>query len=207
MLAIVSFSSSSWCVGCFTLSCLVCSDFFRRTKKSMEQVTFPSFFYPKIGDSGCWSKVPKEAKRNPWFVLEKIHGSCFLLATDGTSVKAAKRTAWLEPGDGYHDVDTIVESCTPAVKKLHAELAAGKDHAVTYVFGELFGSSVQDEIPYGTELSFVCFDVAVSGKFVDYSKVLLACSNAGMPCLQPLFKVDHKKRGSSCFVFPFLLTP
>jgi hypothetical protein len=154
---------------------------------------FPPFFYPKIGDSGCWQKMPKEAKRSTWFVLEKIHGSCFLLATNGDSVKAAKRTAWLEEGDGYHDVASLIDANTTALGKIHAELGG---QGVTYVFGELYGSSVQDEIPYGTEMSFICFDIAVSGKFVDYCKVLKVCEAAGMPCLQPLFKV---RTGFGCW--------
>lgn len=148
---------------------------------------FPPFFYPKIGDSACWSKVPK---KNTWFVLEKVHGSCFLLATDGVVVKAAKRTAWLEENDGYHDVSAIVDMYSERLKKSHGELnPPGKPSQVLYVFGELYGSSVQDEIYYGPDLAFICFDMALGTTFLDYSHVLTLCAAVELPCLQPLFKV------------------
>lgn len=158
------------------------------------QVEFEPFFYPKIGDSSVWVKVPKEAKRHPWFVLEKVHGSCFLMATNGVDVRCAKRTAWLEENDGYHDVTKLVDEYSERLKKLHAVLNANPAGGVTYVFGELYGSEIQDEIFYGVpHMSFIVFDVACNKVFVDYSKVLEACADAGMPCLQPLFKGPMEK--------------
>jgi hypothetical protein len=137
------------------------------------------------------------------------------LATDGETIRAAKRTAWLEQNDGYHDVSGLMEQYSESLKRVHKLLGKGQ---VTYVFGEIFGTAVQDgkslqlqhrekekqvlilfstEIFYGPEFSFVCFDIACDGVFVDYVQVLSVCAEAKLPCLQPLFKGFFKKK--SCF--------
>jgi Rnl2 family RNA ligase len=118
-----------------------------------------------------------------------VVSSCFTIATDGTRVRTAKRRAWLEEeeGEGYHDTTAVVASLSDAVKRMHAELGG----RFTYVFGELYGGegeeAVQTEIVYCKHVSFLCFDVAVDGTFVDYARVLELAKRAGLPCLQPLF--------------------
>lgn len=115
--------------------------------------------------------------------------SCFTIATDGVRIKTAKRRAWLEEdeAEGYHDTTAVVASVAPAILQLHAELGG----RITYVFGELYGGegeeAVQSEIVYCKSVSFLCFDVAVDGVFVDYARVLEVGARAELPCLQPLF--------------------
>ena len=47
--------------------------------------------------------------------------------------------------------------------------------------------AVQTEIIYCKQMSFLCFDVAVDGAFVDYARVLEIGKRVSLPCLQPLF--------------------
>lgn len=121
-------------------------------------------------------------------MLEKVHGSCFCIATDSVSIRCGKRREWID--DSYHDVSAVLQKYGDALRSLHAGFGVAPG-SVLYVFGELYGGSgedaVQTEIVYCDQIDFVVFDVFFDNVFVDYDRVIRVCRDAGVPVLEPIF--------------------
>ena len=174
--------------------------------------------YPKITSGSDWaSPIPKRTlckqvhresnsqkflsfKLSLVYVLEKVHGSCFCLSTDGTIIKVAKRNAWIENDDTtYFDFSNVRKQYDEAIMKLHALLSHGDGPArKLFVYGELYGGDVQSELFYRTEIEFLAFDILYDGVFLDYKEALNLFEQVGLPCMKPLFEGPLNK----CFDFP-----
>jgi RNA ligase (TIGR02306 family) len=80
------------------------------------------------------------------------------------------------------------EALTEPVKSLLQDAAAGEHDAV--VFGELYGSGVQD-MAYGFEngrFAFRVFDIAVDGKYLDFDVKTALCSRHGVDMVPMLYR-------------------
>ena len=64
---------------------------------------------------GIWS--PNRAE---WVVTEKIHGANFAMVSDGVAIRAAKRKAFLSPGEDFFDHEAVLARLSPAVLRLVA---------------------------------------------------------------------------------------
>lgn len=105
-----------------------------------------------------------------WMATEKIHGANFAIYCDGEDTKLARRTAFLEDWESFYDCKRVAGTVEKAIKQatkrvlrdLH-ELAFRLGHeffAPIYciAYGELFGGSVQKNMPYSETQDFILFD-------------------------------------------------
>jgi hypothetical protein len=84
--------------------------------------------YEKIAESvGAWLGDDEAAYRAlrgaEWVVTEKIHGANLCLVTDGVTIRAAKRKAFISDDDDFLGHRSVVERLAPALRRL-AELAS-----------------------------------------------------------------------------------
>lgn len=129
-----------------------------------------------------------------WVVTEKIHGANFSLHTDGTCVRAARRTAFLDAGDPFFAWDDVLARHADAMRQLHATLGAS---GVVTVYGELYGghyqgvdatnagsrkaSAIFKEVQYSPSVQFAAFDVRVGDAFLDYIEAAMALAAVDIP--------------------------
>lgn len=108
-------------------------------------------------------KVQHEGKDGGlWMATEKLHGANFSFWCDGTEVKVASRTQFV---DGtFYNCQTVINKYSQAVLETHRALLL--DGTVLVIYGELFGGNVQKEVEYG-EKDFCGFDVSIDGEIVE----------------------------------------
>lgn len=119
-----------------------------------------------------------------WVATEKVHGANYAFHFDGTELKVAKRTAFIEEGEKFYDHIPVKERYTQAIYKMWKALSFdginGPKSLVVY--GELFGgnyggvttgsSKVQKEVDYLHYQDFIMFDIVVNGRFMDWDFVV-----------------------------------
>ncbi len=132
-------------------------------------------------------RLAEQTAPGAWVALEKIHGANFGLVCTATDVYLQRRNALLEDGESFFYAPT-----SPLVQELKGKVRAlwGMLPPVTtlVVFGELFGSNVQQEIFYSAHLQFACFDVALDGVLVPYDELVALCGRAQIPHVPCLSK-------------------
>src|ERR1700691_5256338 len=104
---------------------------------------FPA--YEKIAESSqAWVGDDEAAfralARAEGIVTEKIHGANFVVVSAGAAIRAAKRKAFLSPGEDFFGHEALLARLSPAVRSLVA-LVRIRDPRVArvLVYGELFG--------------------------------------------------------------------
>jgi Rnl2 family RNA ligase len=121
-------------------------------------------------------KVQYEGKDvGEWVVTEKIHGANFSFWCDGTEVKVASRTQFV---DGtFFNCQAVINKYSPLVLDMHKTYLNNGDLLVIY--GELFGGNIQKEVEYG-EKDFRAFDVSVNGVVSNKILGLFHCEAVGI---------------------------
>ncbi len=72
-------------------------------------VEWPLLQFPKITDGSQWQHVDAKLQKGSWVVVEKVHGSNFCIASNGTRTRYAKRTSWLAADDdSYFGLGDVV---------------------------------------------------------------------------------------------------
>jgi len=106
-------------------------------------------------------KVQYEGKDSGiWMATEKLHGANFSFWCDGTEVKVASRTQFV---DGtFYNCQAVINRYQDKVMQLWVQLSGGDDSLVLVIYGELFGGNVQKEVQYG-EKDFRAFDLNLNG--------------------------------------------
>lgn len=134
-------------------------------------------------------------------MLEKVHGTNFCLSTNGIVIRRAKRTAWLDDGDtSFFPTDDVVSRLEKSILQMHAiftEKSGGAKPCVLFVYGELYGGSIQSEIFYQEEMDFVVFDALFGETWTDHIDLMRLCDKVGLKCLRPLME----GRLNKCFDF------
>jgi Rnl2 family RNA ligase len=111
-------------------------------------------------------------------VQEKIHGANFCFATDGDTVKAGKRTGFVEEDENFYSFGELLEQYRENVTNLFADVRETyPDTVAVTVFGEMFGgryphpdiknntriSCIQKGVYYCPYHEFYAFDLYVTG--------------------------------------------
>ena len=122
----------------------------------------------------------------PVVITEKIHGTnCRLgLVRDGDEMifVAGSHHVRRKPGSGLY-----WNAMTEEVKALLMWLSGYQRKSVV-LFGEIFGTGVQD-MDYGmTEKSFRAFDISLDGKYVAHDFMLERCTDANIPVVPELYR-------------------
>lgn len=141
----------------------------------MKFIKFPSL--NNVSSAMSVTRVENAGLTTPnvqWMVTEKIHGANFGIYSDGNEVKFAKRTGFVEQGENFFDSRRVVEDHKPMVQNLAMTIInslrvairrsinkelSGNPYAI--VFGELFGGSIQKNMPYQEKQDFCVFDFVI----------------------------------------------
>lgn len=110
-----------------------------------------------------------------WMATEKLHGANFSFWCDGTEVKVASRTQFV---DGtFYNCQAVINKYSQGVLETFRTFYKEGDTLVIY--GELFGGNVQKEVEYG-EKDFKGFDVTVNGTPLEKLKAFSIIRWAGI---------------------------
>ena len=126
-----------------------------------------------------------------WVGNEKVHGSNFSFWTDGTEVKTAKRTGFLDKNSNFFNCSIIVDKYKQNILDLYQR--SGSVGVVT-VYGELFGGNynnpnisnknvkvVQRDMSYHPDIEFIVFDVRMDEEYIqDYDTLRLLVIESGL---------------------------
>jgi Rnl2 family RNA ligase len=164
-----------------------------------DEAPFRFLEYPKIVDVDfedapklANSVVNREVAEGQWVATEKVHGSNMGIWTDGSVIRASKRSGFLKKADGaaFFGFDRLVAAIKDAVLAVHGdtvkramELTAPEEIEVesVVVFGEIAGGEyvhesvapdirgrrVQAGVQYSPTNFFYAFDVAFVRKGSD----------------------------------------
>lgn len=121
-------------------------------------------------------KVQYEGKDGGlWIATEKLHGGNFSFWCDGTEVKVASRTQFV---DGtFYNCQAVINKYSPYILGLFHGACQG--HILT-VYGELFGGNIQKEVEYGDK-DFKAFDVEWDGMPLHKGEAIEDCEAHGLP--------------------------
>lgn len=125
-------------------------------------------------------KIQYEGKDGSlWMATEKLHGANFSFWCDGTEVKVASRTQFV---DGtFYNCQAVINKYEDCILDLWRECSQGcRDTTVVVVYGELFGGNVQKEVEYG-EKDFHAFDIVINGKPTNKQEAVYICREVGIP--------------------------
>lgn len=104
-------------------------------------------------------KIQYEGKDDGlWMATEKIHGANFSFWCDGTEVRVASRTQFVD-GTFFNCQDVMNKYSQGVLETFNTFYKQGD---VLVIYGELFGGNIQKEVEYG-EKDFKGFDVSVNG--------------------------------------------
>ena len=111
---------------------------FAADSMNINNIVFKKF--PKIYENTGDFKAPKKLE---WIATEKIDGSNFSVYSDGTNVKFAKRTGFLEDSDWFYNYQLIALDLSKKAKKLYQILNSAKLSPTPLkfiiIYGELCG--------------------------------------------------------------------
>lgn len=145
--------------------------------------------FPRYTDIQNYYRYPDVFEDEEQVVVsEKIHGSCSrigLIFEDGEWIYAAgsRKVRWMEDlrsARYWNPVNTQMMS-------LLSDLCNEKNEVIVY--GEIFGSSVQD-MDYGIEgdQGYCVFDIRVNGAFLDWLDVANTCQIYGVPIVPVIYE-------------------
>lgn len=108
-----------------------------------------------------------------WHVSEKTHGANFGVYYNGSEVRYAKRTSFIDLASSFFGFQSLAQSLDTLAKMVWATVNVDKTDQIV-IYGELCGgyyahpevekttaSKVQREIDYSPKLEFVLFDILV----------------------------------------------
>lgn len=146
-------------------------------------------------------KVQYEGKDGGvWVVTEKIHGANFSFWCDGTEVKVASRTQF---------VDGTFYNCQAVINRYSENIlnwCQGFGVKTFIVYGELFGGNIQKEVQYG-EKDFAAFDVVIDGAVQDKQTAWRIAKECGLNFVPVLFTGSFKECLEMSNTFKSTLTP
>lgn len=151
------------------------------------------------------AKVQYEGKDGGlWIATEKLHGANFSFWCDGTEVKVASRSQFV---DGtFYNCQAVINKYQDQIMQLWLNESMGDDRTLVVVYGELLGGNIQKEVEYGDK-DFKAFDVFVNGSPINKALAQEGCLEVGIPFVP----VIHVGTFAECLALPntfkSILTP
>src|SRR3954467_7004232 len=122
-------------------------------------------------------------------ITEKLHGTnCRVALGEGEPMAGSMEVRRKRPAEGAEGSNIYwFPTPLPGVNGLPGELAGS--HAQVILFGEVFGSKVQN-LHYGGkgEFGFAAFDVLADGKYLDAPDFESACAAHGVPICPVVYR-------------------
>lgn len=119
----------------------------------------------------------------PGHVTEKVHGSnfSFIWNNETKTFTVASRETILEETSSFFNFRPVVKDFKERIEALGNHI--NKDFQL---YGEYYGGSVQSEIKYGCEQTFIAFDLRTSDDYFSQEDLESVCSSFGIPCVESL---------------------
>lgn len=135
-----------------------------------------------------------------WIATEKLHGANFSFWCDGTEVKVASRSQFV---DGtFYNCQAVINRYSQGI----LDWCQQKGVSDFVVYGELFGGNIQKEVKYG-EKDFAAFDVVIDGKVLDKHSAWRIAKECGLNFAPVLFTGTFKECLEVNNTFKSTLTP
>ncbi|MBF0452031.1 MAG: RNA ligase, Rnl2 family [Candidatus Magnetomorum sp.] len=144
-------------------------------------------------------------------VQEKAHGANLSFWYDGSSIKSAKRSGFID--DNFYDYEGVAEKYTGPMEKLYGLLKENKHvFQVMVVYGELIGgiyphkdvskdtsaTRIQKGIFYSPHNDFYAIDMALDGQLLDIDTFSLFMEQTNFLYAKPIFKGTFQE----CMSYP-----
>lgn len=148
-------------------------------------------------------------EKETYIVQEKVHGANFSFHTNGTEVKIAKRSGFIEENEVFYNAQTVAKNYHERVINLFSKVKERFPETKTItVFGELYGGfynhpkvtikkeaiKVQKGINYNPENDFYAFDIKINeNEFLDVELANEFFETIGFFYAKTLFKGSLKE--------------
>lgn len=165
------------------------------------------YLFPQYTDIENMRNYPEILKDGEEVVAtEKCHGSnsrCGFVVEGGKAVMMAGSKTMLRkpPEDGATTRSTYwYPMSLPCVRRFIDSMSGGGCRQVV-LYGEVYGSGIQD-FNYGlNSLGFAAFDIMIDGRYVGYEQFVDLCSQHGIPQVPLVYRGPHsleKAKERSC---------
>lgn len=146
-------------------------------------------------------KVQYECKDGGlWMATEKLHGGNFSFWCDGTEIRTASRSQFV---DGtFYNCQAVINRYSQGI----LDWCQQKGVSDFVVYGELFGGNIQKEVQYG-EKDFAAFDVVIDGVVQDKQTAWRIAKECGLNFAPVLFTGSFKECLEMSNTFKSTLTP
>src|SRR5690606_18274593 len=139
-----------------------------------------------------YQRYPEALNGQDVVITEKLHGTnCRVGYVDNKDGEGHQFVA------GSHNVarksGMYWEPLTPNVKDLLYAVSINSDGGSVVLYGEIFGTGVQD-MDYGQSgRSFRAFDISVNGQYMSYDDFEHACQHFGVETVPVLYRGPYSK--------------
>jgi len=140
-----------------------------------------------------------------YVATEKIHGSNFSIWYDGTDIKYAKRTGYVEEGENFFNYKIAVNNqmLEMKIKRIYDTLKRlFKKDMTIIIYGELFGGkynhtsvsyvkgvgAIQKGVSYTPNIAFACFDISIDGEYLNYDFFKRICKSNELVMVPEIFR-------------------
>jgi Rnl2 family RNA ligase len=136
-----------------------------------------------------------------WVSTLKIHGANYAYYTDGSQVRRAKRSSFIENGENF--MSDFKYDYTDNVLSMYNSLHVTQ----LSVHGEVYGgyyshpdvkhipsaTRVQKGVSYTPYNDFIAFDIKIDGSYVSHDECIKLCTEFGIPHVPVLYKGTFKE--------------
>ena len=137
----------------------------------MKFIEYPSIRNIKsVEDRAVKEVIASDLNKEEWIISEKIHGANGAIYFNGTEVKTANRSGFLESFSKFFGFQKIASVYEQELKKYYQGMCNSFEHigidlekynAYMIAYGEVYGGSVQKGTPYSKIKTFRAFDVVI----------------------------------------------
>jgi Rnl2 family RNA ligase len=142
------------------------------------------------------TNVPNLKGVKCWYITEKVHGSCFcfIINTKTKEVTFGKRKGVLQDNETFFGYQSMLPNIIDKIHNITNQVLLKYSNVLeVHIFGELFGSTVQNGIYYSDDLHFYAFDISYIDNdlkeiYLDFEESLSIFTKVGILHAKPLAK-------------------
>ena len=123
--------------------------------------------------------INEDFDKQEFVVQEKVHGANLSFWCDGDSIRCAKRTGFIEEGEGFYEFSSVLNKYHDPIYKLFDFVTDKyKDTSFITIYGELFGGAyphsevtkdrdaivIQKGVYYSPSNDYYAFDIMLDNK-------------------------------------------
>ena len=152
--------------------------------------------------------INEDFDKQEFVVQEKVHGANLSFWCDGDSIRCAKRTGFIEEGEGFYEFSSVLNKYHDPIYKLFDFVTDKyKDTSFITIYGELFGGAyphsevtkdrdaivIQKGVYYSPSNDYYAFDIMLDNKkYLSVDEANNFFENSGFFYAKTLYKGDLK---------------